>query len=57
MVNEDITGVYLTTQSRDRISNLNNYTLGSSVQVMIGIVLLTGMETHRRDETLEIMDV
>jgi len=52
MVNEDITGVYLTTQSRDRISNLNNYTLGSSVQVMIGIVLLTGMETHRRDETL-----
>ena len=29
---------------------MNNYTFESGVQVMIGIVLLTGMETHRRDD-------
>ena len=56
MISEDITGVNLTTKSGDwmQISDIKNYTLESGVQVMIGIVLLTGMETHRRDETMEM---
>ena len=36
-----------------QVSDMNNYTLESRVQVMIGMVLLTGMETQERRDAGE----